>query len=293
MESKIQAATLASVGGVKTVLVNGKNPERILDYLTKLSEVSVSTEGAGASSVEQRNEYSKKASGSSSVGEKPSSVEQVAESLTGTFFQAAKVVSSLKSQRRWILALPPVAKIFINEGAAAALFRKKSLLAAGIVRVEGRFFRHDCVQILLDNLGDSTAGDPFHGQDTETDYFEEDASPGPRADATAGSTITTPRGRSRPRAAGEQEHEQEEDASSKKARTLRDASARSSTESNLCGAGGAESRVLAQALVTYTSADVEKIVGLRSDEIPGVLGYVPPEIEVCHRQNIILIGEAV
>jgi glutamate 5-kinase len=65
----------------------------------------------------------------------------------GTRFLAAK--SGLESRKRWILAgLTGTAAARIDLGAATALGRGRSLLAAGIVDVEGRFDRGDSISII-------------------------------------------------------------------------------------------------------------------------------------------------
>jgi glutamate 5-kinase len=52
------------------------------------------------------------------------------------------------SRSRWIGAARPVGTLFVDDGAAAALTEKnKSLLPAGIVRVEGDFERGDVVAV--------------------------------------------------------------------------------------------------------------------------------------------------
>jgi glutamate 5-kinase len=52
----------------------------------------------------------------------------------------------------------------------------------------------------------------------------------------------------------------------------------------LCDANGQE---IARGLVNYSSAELEKIVGCRSDEIPTRLGYVGADT-IVHRDNLVL-----
>jgi glutamate 5-kinase len=52
------------------------------------------------------------------------------------------------------------------------------------------------------------------------------------------------------------------------------------------------SDVLGIGLVNYNSADIRKIMGLRSNRIKSVLGYKPYD-EVIHRDNLALTGESV
>jgi glutamate 5-kinase len=54
----------------------------------------------------------------------------------------------------------------------------------------------------------------------------------------------------------------------------------------LCGQDGTE---FARGLTNYSAADVGKILGLRTEQIPQALGSVPYE-EVVHRDNLVVIG---
>ncbi len=56
-----------------------------------------------------------------------------------------------QARKRWILAMKPAGALIIDAGAAAALGRGKSLLSAGVVRVEGKFERGDPVDIRAEN----------------------------------------------------------------------------------------------------------------------------------------------
>ena len=57
--------------------------------------------------------------------------------------------SALQSRKRWIAGtLQPIGHLVVDEGAAAALAKGKSLLPAGVRRVEGNFARGDTVSIL-------------------------------------------------------------------------------------------------------------------------------------------------
>ncbi len=57
--------------------------------------------------------------------------------------------SALQSRKRWIAGtLQPIGHLVVDEGAAAALAKGKSLLPAGVRRVEGSFTRGDTVSIL-------------------------------------------------------------------------------------------------------------------------------------------------
>ncbi|GAB5355983.1 hypothetical protein AAMO2058_000252000 [Amorphochlora amoebiformis] len=56
----------------------------------------------------------------------------------GTLFKARNL-KNRKSHKRWIAGLPARQRIFLDDGAARAILKKKSLYAAGITKVEGNF----------------------------------------------------------------------------------------------------------------------------------------------------------
>jgi len=66
----------------------------------------------------------------------------------GTFFPAQ--VSKMESKKRWMLTgLASKGKVIVDDGAAAALKGQgKSLLPAGVIKVEGKFQRGDIVDVL-------------------------------------------------------------------------------------------------------------------------------------------------
>lgn len=60
--------------------------------------------------------------------------------------------SALQSRKRWIAGtLQPIGHLVVDEGAAAALAKGKSLLPAGVRKVEGSFARGDTVSIVAPN----------------------------------------------------------------------------------------------------------------------------------------------
>jgi len=64
-----------------------------------------------------------------------------------TWFLAS--ASALQSRKRWIAGtLQPIGHLVVDEGAAGALGKGKSLLPAGVKRVEGNFARGDTVSIV-------------------------------------------------------------------------------------------------------------------------------------------------
>jgi glutamate 5-kinase len=63
----------------------------------------------------------------------------------------------LQSRKRWIAGtLVPMGRLVIDQGAAGALARGKSLLPAGVRRIEGSFARGDAVSIVSE-MGEEIA----------------------------------------------------------------------------------------------------------------------------------------
>ena len=103
MVTKIEAARIATASGVRTVIMEGKEPQNILKILN-------------------------------------------GEPL-GTQFEAQP--RSVNARKHWIAnVLVPAGKLYLDAGAVKAISEKgKSLLAAGIVEVEGEFNSADAVQL--------------------------------------------------------------------------------------------------------------------------------------------------
>ena len=72
---------------------------------------------------------------------------RVLEGERCTWFVAP--ASALQSRKRWIAGtLQPIGHLVVDEGAAAALAKGKSLLPAGVKKVEGSFSRGDTVSVV-------------------------------------------------------------------------------------------------------------------------------------------------
>lgn len=72
---------------------------------------------------------------------------RIAEGEACTWFLAP--ANPLQSRKRWIAGtLVPMGRLHIDQGAASALGRGKSLLPAGVRRIEGSFARGDAVSIV-------------------------------------------------------------------------------------------------------------------------------------------------
>jgi glutamate 5-kinase len=71
-------------------------------------------------------------------------LRRIEEGVPTTWF--VPQAEPLTARKRWIAgALNPVGTLIVDDGAAAALKRGKSLLPAGVTGVEGRFDRGDAV----------------------------------------------------------------------------------------------------------------------------------------------------
>ena len=92
-------------------------------------------------------------------GSVPRPLRALAEGARATWFVPTS--SPAAARKQWIAGMKPVGRLVIDAGAAAALRRGKSLLPAGVVRVEGEFQRGDPVAIIAEsgeNLGAALAG---------------------------------------------------------------------------------------------------------------------------------------
>ena len=75
-------------------------------------------------------------------------LKRISENARCTWFVAE--ASAMQSRKRWIAGtLQPTGKLFVDEGAKTALIKGKSLLPAGVKKVEGTFARGDTVSIML------------------------------------------------------------------------------------------------------------------------------------------------
>jgi glutamate 5-kinase len=81
------------------------------------------------------------------LGDRPSPLAAVEAGAEATVIEPATTPAA--AYKAWIAgALAPAGSLTVDEGAAAAVRRGKSLLAAGVRRVEGGFEKGDCVAIV-------------------------------------------------------------------------------------------------------------------------------------------------
>ena len=68
-------------------------------------------------------------------------------------------ISKLHARKKWIVSsISPKGNLVIDDGAVSALKKGKSLLAAGIKKVNGEFYKGDHVKILDKNLKEFARG---------------------------------------------------------------------------------------------------------------------------------------
>jgi len=101
METKLQAAQIATRGGVRTIVMSAKDVGKIPAYVEACAAGHAHEAPFGTVCLESS---------------KP-----------------------LKGRKRWIQSLPPRGKVLVDAGAAEALTLRKSLFAAGVREVVGKF----------------------------------------------------------------------------------------------------------------------------------------------------------
>lgn len=85
------------------------------------------------------------------LGTRPNPLQAVEDGAAATVIEP--VTTPAAAYKAWIAgSLAPAGSLSVDAGAAAALRRGKSLLAAGVRRVEGRFGKGDCV-VVRDEAG--------------------------------------------------------------------------------------------------------------------------------------------
>ncbi len=128
MATKIVAARTAVCAGIETILCHGAYPSRMTDYL-----------GEGGMS-------------------KSATISNGSHALVPwTVFKAGaleeKIASTMTPHRRWILALPVKGTLLLDEGAVKAVGNKTSLLAAGVLEIEGEFAKEQAVSLVSKKTG--------------------------------------------------------------------------------------------------------------------------------------------
>ena len=84
-------------------------------------------------------------------------IQQIIKKNNCTWFLPK--ISKLDARKRWIISsISPKGELFVDDGAILALKKGKSLLAAGIKNIQGKFNKGDHVKILDKNMKEHARG---------------------------------------------------------------------------------------------------------------------------------------
>ena len=125
--------------------------ERIDQFIEQLATGHCGVRGTGGMATKINAAKLATASGTAVViasGQEPDVICRLIDGESvGTFF--SPIASRIESRKRWMLSVQSKGKIAIDQGARAALQRdNKSLLPAGVMRVDGVFERGEVVSIV-------------------------------------------------------------------------------------------------------------------------------------------------
>eukprot|EP01071_Lankesteria_metandrocarpae_P007997 Lankesteria_metandrocarpae@DN4841_c0_g1_i2.p1 len=277
MRTKVIAAKLVSAVGIKTALCHGEHPDRVIGLLNYFKELEDyrAMEEPNAPEIEP---FTEMGIGRGMEVGLVSVSKDVEHSLPyiGTVFASQEVQQHLVDQRRWILSLPVRGKLFVDRGAALAIVTKSaSLLAVGVVAVEGEFYEGEAVSLYF--------ADSHHLQG-QADYVK-------RVKAgTIQSLYPTPAARGvahSPRLHPTQDPRLDVDSPP----LVPMHESHSAQRLNFDGISEEESvkPELARCLTNYSSQEIEMIRGLRSELFADVLGY-DGQAEVADRSNICFVN---
>eukprot|EP00004_Rigifila_ramosa_P023961 TRINITY_DN6824_c1_g1_i2.p1 TRINITY_DN6824_c1_g1~~TRINITY_DN6824_c1_g1_i2.p1 ORF type:complete len:159 (+),score=49.53 TRINITY_DN6824_c1_g1_i2:98-574(+) len=88
------------------------------------------------------------------LGSSPETVIDILEGkLIGTTFIPKSLPTRWGARKRWVLSLPPRGMIYVDDGAARAITKSKSLFAAGITKVEGEFEADQLARVVSQTTG--------------------------------------------------------------------------------------------------------------------------------------------
>ena len=138
MMTEVIAARTAVCAGIEVILSHGAFPERVYEYLTAPQRPVCTVFHA----AERKTEDSPVAG------------------------------STMNPHRRWLLALPVRGKLVLDAGACRAVAGKNSLLAAGVIEVDGKFLRDECVSLESKETGAEIARALMNVDSTEVDKLK-------------------------------------------------------------------------------------------------------------------------
>jgi len=270
MRTKIIAAKLASATGIKTALCHGKYPERvvpILEYFSGLTGAGELSEGE-LSLLDPATARGLKLGIGRGMDVGLVTLDDASVSpYKGTVFAAHEVHQAMQDQRRWLLSLPVRGKLYVDCGAAMAVINhKSSLMAAGIVVVEGEFYEGEAVSIYL----------------ADTEMVRREKESVCKLRRFEDQSQSTP------------ELRKKDNADSPKLNSVASGNAINEQPAQALNFDGisegeAERPEIARCLTNYTSEEIAQVKGLRSDQFEDVLGYVG-EQEIADRSNIAFVN---
>ncbi|MBP7651978.1 glutamate 5-kinase [Candidatus Dependentiae bacterium] len=157
--SMINADLIILLTNINGLLNDIKNPCSLIEDIEKLTPELFEICGCASKSTTTGGMKSKLIAADISMssgipmiianGYEPDIIDKILNcKFNGTFFYPAdKIISPRK---RWIkFNLKPKGKIFVDNGAAAAIQNNKSLLASGITGCDGKFDKGDCVAVYV------------------------------------------------------------------------------------------------------------------------------------------------
>ena len=147
---------LSDVNGLYEKISNKKNLVKEVNIINEkifsLVDKKINTYGSGGMHTKLEAAKICMNSGCSMLianGKKFNPIQKIIEKKLYTWFKPK--ISKLDARKKWIISsLTSCAKIYIDQGASKALRSGKSLLPAGIIRIEGSFKKGDNI-IIVDN----------------------------------------------------------------------------------------------------------------------------------------------
>ena len=147
---------LSDVNGLYEKISNKKNLVKEVNIINEkifsLVDKKINTYGSGGMYTKLEAAKICMNSGCSMLianGKKFNPIQKIIEKKLYTWFKPK--ISNLDARKKWIISsLTSSAKIYIDQGASKALRSGKSLLPAGIIRIEGSFKKGDNI-IIVDN----------------------------------------------------------------------------------------------------------------------------------------------
>ena len=303
MSTKIVAARLATSAGVTTVITRSSRPDNVLSIVNYIEASKTNNESTTANESDASNAvHSTAPSTAPATADVPSHCPD--PPLHTRFVPSS---TPIRDRSFWLLhSHAPHGIVYIDEGAHKAVLNRANLLPAGVIDVEGSFAQQEVVRLVVARrlhplphrrhvLSKSTdsdfgidvsepptptgAGTPLEpltsggiaGYSTSFDFDAEmqDATPNSNTPGAVSTPTTS-------------------------ASMTISISSLTNPQPNTQQHGplyatDTPALEVGRALVNYSSAEIARIKGLRSNEIVSVLGYADSEY-VALRQNVSLFG---